>query len=122
MQQSDAYDHNRHHADKKNGAAVADHTLYVWDCVRTRDDSSWVCLHPSYISTKVECKVHWPTLDGELPRTGPGGTSGPGAFRHFVSKHVDAAVRFDAFKPFKDKGKGKVYLPLPSGQGQSDWQ
>ena len=77
LQQTDVYDHKRHHADVKSGTAVAGNKYHVWDFVLTRDDHCYVALHPSYGHTKVECKVHWPTFDGQLPRIGKGCTSGP---------------------------------------------
>ena len=107
LQQTDQYDHKRHHADVKTNTAVADKMYYIWDFVLLRDDGTYVALHPNYSHAKIECKVHWPTFDGELPRTGKGGANGPGAFKHFIKKNVDTYVRFDANKPLKGKGKGK---------------
>ena len=96
LQKTDMYDHKRHVAEKKqNPAAVADCQYYIWDFVLWRADGSYIAMHP----TKVECKTHWPTFDGEIPRTGKGGTSGRGTFQRFVKKQVDMVCRFDAHKP-----------------------
>ena len=60
LQQTDAYDHKRHHAEKKCGTAVAGNTYHVWDFVLTRDNHSFVALHPIYGDTKMECKDYGP--------------------------------------------------------------
>ena len=94
------YDHKRCHAERSKGQRSGNQ-YRIWDFVLTRDDESFVTLHPQYSSTKVECKLHWPTFDGELPRTGIGGiglkgrASNPGTFKHFISKGVDNMIRFD---------------------------
>ena len=103
LQQTPQYDHKRHHAERTKG----EHTntqYHIWDFVLTRDDESFVALHPQYSKTKVECKEHWPKFDGELPKTGLGGTgldgrdSNRGTYQHFIRKDVDRIVRFDAKK------------------------
>ena len=121
LQQTDAYDHKRHHADKKNGTEVEGKMYHIWDFVLTRDDHSYVALHPNYSNTKVECKVHWPRFDGELPATGKGGTSGPGTFSYFIKKDVDTHVRFDANKLITGTGKG-AGARQEQGPAAHSWQ
>ena len=72
---------------------------YTWDFIVWRADGSYIAMHPNYSSTKIDCKTHWPVWDGELPRTGKGGTSGRGTFQGFVKKQVDMVCGFDAHKP-----------------------
>ena len=91
-------DHKRHAADRTNGTAVAGRQYFVWDFMLTREDDSYVILHPNYSNRKVECKLHTSMFDGEVPRTGLGGTSGPGTFQRFIKKNVDRILRFDAKK------------------------
>lgn len=93
IQKTDIYDHKRHHALGLTDVAPQD-TLKVWDFILTREDGSYVCLHPNYLNHRVECKYGTPPTDHEVPRTGPGGTSGPGIFRYFVRKHVDKTLKF----------------------------
>ena len=47
LQQSEKYDHKRHHAQ-----GAGSQMLKVWDFVLTRDDGSCVSLHPNFSSTK----------------------------------------------------------------------
>ena len=83
--------------------------MCVWDFKLTRDDNSFVLLHPNYSKTKVEYKVHEASFDGELPRSGLGGTGrkgtkdNRGAFQYFIQKDVVGSLRFDAKKPVKKK-------------------
>ena len=114
LQQTQVYDHKRHHAEVQNGTAVAGTKHFIWDFVLIRDGGSYVALHPNYSNTKVECNTHRPSPHGELPATGPGGTSGPGTFKYFIKKDVDCQVRFHAGKKVQGKGKGKG---VSAGQG-----
>ncbi len=121
LQQTQVYDHKRHHAEVQNGTAVAGTKHFIWDFVLIRDDNTYTALHPNFANTKVECKVHI-RPDGELPATGLGGTSGRGTFQHFLKKDVDCVLRFDAGKKVTravavsaGQGQGQV---TPAGQGQ----
>ena len=128
LQKTLQYDHKRHHAAKalaqKSGTAVADTALNVWDFALTRDDGSYLSLHPNYSNTKVQCKVRWPKLDEERPKTGPGGTSGRGTYQYFIKKEVDSALKFDVSQALANPPA------LPAGvlrhdkdvQGDSSWQ
>jgi hypothetical protein len=104
LQQTDRYDHKRHYAcaDKKV-------MLKVWDFILIRDDGTQVCVHPNYSDTQFSCKYGVPETDHEVPRTGPGGTNGPGTYKHFKNKQVDATLRFDARKALP--------RPQPHGKG-----
>ena len=123
--QTSLYDHKRHvpartQATRTTAVAVGPTRLCVWDFKLTRDDNSFVLLHPNYSKTKVEYKVHEPSFDGELPRTGLGasGCSGTkdnrGTFQHFIRKDVVGSLRFDAQKPVK---KQATVEPTPVAGG-----
>ena len=70
----------------------------MWDFVLERDDGSSVALHPNYKNTKVSCKLTPAVADATLPRTGLGGTDGPGTFQRFAARQVDLTLKFDASK------------------------
>ena len=72
--------------------------LRIWHFVFYREDGTTVALHPQWSSTKVEFFIGEQDTDWELPRSGPGGTSGPGTFRYFKDKNVSAHLKFDAKK------------------------
>ena len=99
LHKTDMHDMKRHRADVENKTAVAGVVYYTWDFVVWRADGSYIAMHPNYSSTKIDCKTHWPVWDGELPRTGKGGTSGRGTFQYFIKKQVDFVACFDAWKP-----------------------
>jgi len=101
IQQSDVYDHKRHFAAKKRNEQEQ-RDFKVWNFVLERDDGTMVALHPNFSDTKVSCQFGGWRSDHELPRTGRGGTSGRGTYKHFRNKHEDATLRFDAQK----NGKG----------------
>ena len=92
--QTERYDHKRHCALGRHDGDM----LRVWDFVLQRTDRVLVCLHPNWSSTGVECRIGGLYADHELPRTGLGGTSGPGTFRSFVNRHNTRTLRFDAIK------------------------
>ena len=112
LHQSEGYDHERTFAARdlakakakaqglgkaeQKAAGEAVEMLHQWDFVISREDGSFVLLHPRFSTTKIACKSQFPTFDGELPNTGPGGTSGPGTYKHFIVKNVDHVCRFDA--------------------------
>ena len=128
--QTSLYDHKRHVPARTQAArttAVAGgqtqaNMMCVWDFKLTRDDDSFILLHPNYSKTKVEYKVHDESFDGELPRTGIGGTGrkgvkdNRGTFQYFIHKGVDGAVRFDAQKTVKKKADSE---PIPTAGGGS---
>ena len=126
--QTSLYDHKRHvpaRTQATRTTAVAGgqnqaNMMCVWDFKLTRDDDSFIMLHPNYSKTKVEYKVHEASFDGELPRSGLGGTGrkgvkdNRGTFQYFIRKGVDGAVRFDAQKTVKKK----AYIePIPTAGG-----
>ena len=97
-----AYDHKRHHADKSRGGDVPSRgtrILLIWDFIVVRDDGSAIRLHPNWSNTKVETFGVPPGLDDfEIPRSGIGGTSGPGTFKYFKNKNLQSVLRFDSSK------------------------
>ena len=62
------------------------------------EDGSTTSLHPQWSKTKVACTFAESPVDFEVPRSGPGGTSGPGNFNQFKNKHIDQWLKFDAQK------------------------
>ena len=93
LQQTEKYDHKRHHAlgpDCK--------MLKVWDFILMRDDGSCVSLHPNFSSTRFAAKFSEPDVDHEIPRAGRGRSEGPGTYKYYTNKQVDATLRFDAGK------------------------
>ena len=71
---------------------------HVWDFVLEHEDGSTTSLHPQWSKTKVACTFAESPVDFEVPRSGPGGTSGPGTFNQFKNKHIDQWLKFDAQK------------------------
>ena len=131
IHKTDMHDMKRHRADEENKTAVAGVVYYVWDFIVWRADGSYIAMHPNFSSTKVECKTHWPTFDGELPRTGKGGTSGRGTFQGFVRKQVTMVCSFDAQKPttatpHRSRGsqtpQPRRVADPPRESGQGSWQ
>jgi hypothetical protein len=98
LEKSDRYDHKRSHANpgRRDGQGM----LKTWDFILERADGTKVALHPSYKGTKIELvNVLGPDYsDHEIPRSGLGGTSGPGTFKHFKWKHMARTLNFDASK------------------------
>ena len=72
--------------------------------------------------TCLERKGAGSDSDGELPRSGLGGTGrkgvkdNRGTFQYFIHKGVDGAVRFDAQKTVKKKADSE---PIPTAGGGS---
>ena len=62
---------------------------HVWDFVLEHEDGSTTSLHPQWSKTKVACTFAESPVDFEVPRSGPGGTSGRGTFNQFKNKHID---------------------------------
>jgi hypothetical protein len=116
LQQIEQYDHKRHHA---AGVGMLMDMLHIWDFALTRDDGSQVFLHPSYSNTKIEC-YEGEYLDYEVPKSGMGGTSGRGTFKHFREKRVQHTLRFNArlgtFKRCGSKCKAKAKATSSSSE------
>ena len=128
LRKTDVYDHQRHVMLKAKkaaeeaaaaAAAVADpppatarnplqsseDMLMVWDFVVFRDNGTLISLHPNFSDNKIRCKeglqAHLgpgPASSQEIPRTGKGGTSGPGTYKRFKFRNCDKVIRFDANK------------------------
>ncbi len=112
LQKTDKYDHKRHHA---AGPGAGGEMLFEWHFVLVCEDGTQVFLHPNYSNTKIECYRGEPEQDHELPRGGLGGTSGPGTFKYFKNKNVQAILRFNAkLGQGKGKAKGKATGASPS--------
>ena len=93
IQKTGRYDHKRCHAARQEGGDGL--MLHIWDFVVVCDDGTEIFLHPDYTTTKVPGHVHAPEEDTEVPRSGPGGTSGPGTFKYFKTKKIEFTLRFD---------------------------
>ena len=108
IQHLELYDHKRDHAHTNHrglGKPFVE-AQQVWDFVVECDDGTYEIFHPRVGQTKAECKSGLPEVAGpELPRSGPGGTNGPGTFKHFTQKQVEGVFGFDAKKTCKGKGK-----------------
>ena len=68
--------------------------MFIWDFQLLREDGSEVYLHPNYSDPKVDSYEGAPSADTSVPRSGLGGTSGPGTFKHFKNKHVQKVLKF----------------------------
>jgi hypothetical protein len=97
IEKTNKYDHKRHHANVPQSRAAP--MLMVWDFVLMRSDGTKIYLHPNYGDTKIPCyelafdAEH--EQDHEVPRSGKGGTSGPGTFRRLASRPYTSTLRFD---------------------------
>jgi hypothetical protein len=100
IMKSGIYDHKRHYAKKRdpNADAHTGEVMGTWHFWLLRDDGTTVGLHPNWSNTKVSCYFGELDDDDELPRCGPGGSSGSGTYKHFKEKQVDAILKFDAEK------------------------
>ena len=109
LQQTDRYDHTRHHAlrTQKNSDRSSGQMLFVWDFVLTLDNGTEIYLHPSYTQRKFPCFIGLPQTDHEVPRTGRGGTNGPGTFKYFKEKKADQMLRFKPDDPAQGTAKAK---------------
>ena len=114
IQKQARYDHKRHYADRVAGRQETTgetELKQIWDFVFTRSDGTIVRLHPNWSSTKVGCSfgVGMDNFEPrDIPRTGPGGTSGPGTYSRLTRKNIDVTLKFDANKkPQTAKAKAK---------------
>ena len=105
LQKTEMYDHKRHKALGSKGPM-----LKVWDFFLDREDGTCLTLHPNWSNTRVECKFRPPVMDHRIPRTGRGGSDGPGSYQRYVNRQVDAKLRFDAQKP-KRKPQSRIKAP-----------
>ena len=76
-----------------------------WYVVVFRDNGTVTSLHPNYRGGKFGCKAGQahhlgpgPASSQEIPRSGLGGSSGPGTYKHFKFKHSDVELKFDPRK------------------------
>ena len=72
--------------------------LKIWDFILARDDGSSASLHPQFSCTKFPCKFSEPEMDHEVPRAGRGRTDGPGTYKLYKTKQMDAKLQFDKKK------------------------
>ena len=96
VMQSDIYDHKFTTAlgsKNKKGEIVR-----TWDFVLYRDDGIQFWMHPEWTKTRFQCKVGMKPRDHTVPKAGPGGSDGPGTYKHFTQKDVDFYLQFDAAK------------------------
>ena len=70
----------------------------TWDFVLVCDDGTEVFLHPDFKSPKIACRTGEPATDHEIPKSGKGGSSGPGTYKHFKTKKVQMTLKFDKSK------------------------
>jgi hypothetical protein len=106
----DVLDNQRNTAEIRAGRATRQNPayLYTWDFVVVRDDGTQVWMHPTWSNTKIQVSSTAPARDHEVPRSGPGGTSGPGTFKHFKNKRTEATLRFKGAPHAKANAKPKA--------------
>lgn len=105
VQETDTYDHKRHSALKTlKRSPPPDVRLCEWDFVLECDDGTLVSLHPNYGNTTIACYKGAPANDHELPRTGKGGSNGPGTFKYFLNKNKGKTLKFDGQKRPRPNG------------------
>ena len=92
-------------ATARNPLQSSEDMLMVWDFVVFRANGTLISLHPNYSNVKIRCKeglqAHLgpgPASSQEIPRTGKGGTSGPGTYKRFKFRNCDKVLRFDGRK------------------------
>ena len=89
----------------------------------TREDGSFILLHPGFSNAKIDYKLRWPVFDGAYPRIGLGGigrrgkNGNRGTYRHFAEKDVDGWVWFDHTK--RVNGQAPVEPTAVAGGGPS---
>ena len=111
LQQTDRYDHKRHHA--LGQAASVGVWMPVWDFVMVCDDGTEILIHPNYTKTQIGCRVGMPPQDHEVPYSGKGGTSGKGTFKHFQTKSYNHVLKFQG-KPVLVHGGGLTSVSQPA--------
>jgi hypothetical protein len=95
IQKTTGYDHKRAVV-LKNSFGVQE-KLHVWDFVLECDNGAQVYIHPNFTRTTFSWQEEELVPDNEMPRSGPGGSDGPGTFRRFKDKHMKGTMRFDAW-------------------------
>ena len=118
LQKTPRYDHKRHHAAKGAPQTVVTGCstdppamLHIWDFVLTLENGREVWLHPEHSSPKFGAYFEKPAEDYEIPRTGKGGTSGPGTYKYFKQKCYEVELRFDATNKCPQGKGGKKGKP-----------
>jgi hypothetical protein len=97
-------------------AAVAEPPmLLIWEFVLIRDDGSLITIIPHWSDTKIDAQHQRSTPDLEVPKSGMGGTSGPGTHKYFKNKRAVVTLRFDPNKvsPRAKATPKKAPPPLP---------
>ena len=93
-----SYDHKRHHM-LRVGGRPAENKLRIWDFVIHRSDGSEIRLHPQWKTTKVETfRAEGHDEEVEPPRSGLGGTNGPGTNRGYLKVASQRTLRFHPSK------------------------
>ena len=84
-------------------------TMAVWK----RVDGTTVSIHPNWSRSKFSCYTGDATQDHELPKSGKGGTSGPGTFKYFKNKHHETTLKFDPAKTPQPQSREAGMRPEP---------
>ena len=82
-----------------------------------RDDGSEVALHPNWNNTGIEYSIPDYKPDFEIPKSGIGGTSGPGTFKYFKGNKKEGTLHCDLAK---DPANGQDRLAAKRS-GQPRW-
>ena len=100
LQESDVYDHKRHAALKAERKPPPTVTLREWHFVFTRSDGTTCSVRPTYAKPTIQfTNAPFEDTTEEVPRTGLGGTSGPGTFRRFMTRNQTKSLKFDGNLP-----------------------
>ncbi len=88
----DSYDHKRHHA-ARAGERPQRIQKTIWDFIAVRSDGSAVAFHPDYKGKKMGVRPFNAQAARDPPRTGLGGTEGPGTFRRFLRENYPQELK-----------------------------
>jgi hypothetical protein len=106
LAKANQYDHKRSHA--RFETTGEKRWSEVWDFVLDRSDGTCVSLHPHFKGTSVSMREGLPEPSHTMPKGGPGTSEGPGTYKHYKNKHVQATLRFDPSRILaKGSGKGR---------------
>ena len=94
---NNSYDHKR--ATRMEDQCRSNIQLRIWNFVVFRNDGSSCRLHPDFAQNSISYREgRSSALPTRPPRTGLGGTEGPGTYKHYKIEGVDKLMRFDAGK------------------------
>jgi hypothetical protein len=79
-----SHDHKRHHAANSAGKPIPKGApTPIWDFVVERSDGAVFRLHPNQTRKQIHMTCHVSSYPTKPPRTGPGGSEGPGTYKYY---------------------------------------